>query len=146
MLKSVSGKPVVCSKLHTTCKSTFLYLSFVLIHFLTGRGLCYCEFRPNVATMHSFTSRHTILVKVAALHATSHAPMDNSHIEVFNKTLGFFLPSLRRDARFLMWLTFLIQATRLNKRTIAQSLRMLMLNHRPIPASIGFTSAMVASS
>ena len=100
MLQSASGKPVVCSKLHTTCKSAFLYLSFVLIHFLTGRGLRYCKFRPNIATTHSFTSHQAISVEATASHTTSHVPTDNAHIEVFNKTLGFFCALVEKECAF----------------------------------------------
>ncbi|KAF8122014.1 hypothetical protein EV363DRAFT_1405257 [Boletus edulis] len=73
MLRSVSGKPVVCSKLRTTC-----------------RGLRYCSFRPQAASSHSFTSRQAISFDTAVSHAAASSPTDSAHVEVFQKTLAFF--------------------------------------------------------
>ena len=104
MLQDALGKPVKCSKLRTTCRS-FVFLMCLrlgLMHFLTGRGLRYCSFRPYTALTHSFTSRQAMatLPHTATSHVASLSPTDDAHVEVFQKTLAFYCALIAKGCVF----------------------------------------------
>ena len=45
-------------------------------------------------------SHQAISLEAAASHATSHMPTDDAHMEVFNKTLGFFCALIEKGCAF----------------------------------------------
>ena len=73
-----------------------------LTHFLTGRGLRYCSFRPYMASTHSFTSRQAMAISphTATPHVASLSPTDDAHVEVFQKTLAFYCALVVKGCAF----------------------------------------------
>ena len=98
----ISGEPVLCSKLHTSCKffCLFYVIPFMLRRFPTGRGLQYCAFQPYAPSSHSFTTRQVITLDATASHAAASSPRDNAHVEVFNKTLAFYCALVEKGCAF----------------------------------------------